>query len=237
MASASNPTDSALRVVLLEDDAVLRDRILLPGLLHYGFAAHGLATAAQLHEHLRTQPVEIVVLDVCLPDGDGFAIAGDIRASRPDLGIVMLTGRCETPDRVRGLSQGADAYLSKPVELDLLAATLHSLARRLLAAPRSTPRRWHLDSNGWCLVSPAGGNAALTRTERRVIDRLLQSPGEIVTRDQLIGALTSNVFDFDPHRLDSLIYRLRRKVADACGEVLPLNAVHGEGYVMVDETR
>ena len=237
MASASNQSDAALHVVLLEDDAVLRDRILLPGLLHYGFAARGLATAAQLHEHLRAHPVDIVVLDVGLPDGDGFAIAGDIRAARPDLGIVMLTGRSETPDRVRGLSQGADAYLSKPVEMDLLAATLHSLARRLLSLPRSAPRRWHLDSNGWCLVSPAGGNAALTRTERRVIDRLLQSPGEIVTRDQLIGALTSNVFDFDPHRLDSLIYRLRRKVPDACGEALPLNAVHGEGYVLVDQMR
>ena len=237
MALASDQSDAALRVVLLEDDAVLRERILLPGLLHFGFSAHGLATAAQLHEHLHTHPVDIVVLDVGLPDGDGFAIAGGIRAARPNIGIVMLTGRSETPDRVRGLSQGADAYLSKPVEIDLLAATLHSLARRLLATPRAAPRRWHLDSNGWCLVSPAGGSTALTRTERRVVDRLLQAPGELVTRDELIGALTSNVFDFDPHRLDSLIYRLRRKVADACGEALPLNAVHGEGYVMVDEAR
>jgi len=167
-------------------------------------------------------------------------LVGDVVAGRGDaavLGVAEVDAGEVGPDRVRGLSQGADAYLSKPVEIDLLAATLHSLARRLFATPRAAPRRWHLDSNGWCLVSPAGGSTALTRTERRVVDRLLQAPGELVTRDELIGALTSNVFDFDPHRLDSLIYRLRRKVADACGEALPLNAVHGEGYVMVDEAR
>lgn len=227
-------SDAALRVVLLEDDAVLRERILLPGLAQFGFAVTGVATAAQLHDHLRAQPVDIVVLDVGLPDGDGFSIAGDIRAARPTLGIVMLTGRSDTPDRVRGLSQGADAYLAKPVEIDLLAATLHSLARRLLAVPAPAPQRWHLDRDGWCLVSPAGGTVALTRIERRVVERLLQAAGHVVTREQLIGALTSNVFDFDPHRLDSLIYRLRRKVVDSCGDTLPLTAIHGEGYVFND---
>lgn len=227
-------SDAALRVVLIEDDAVLRERILLPGLANFGFAVTGLSTAAQLHEHLRARPVDIVVLDVGLPDGDGFAIAGEIRMARPTLGIVMLTGRGDTHDRVRGLCQGADAYLAKPVEIDLLAATLHSLARRLVPAPAQVSAHWHLERDGWCLVSPTGGTVALTRTERRVVERLLQTPGHVVTREQLIGALTSNVFDFDPHRLDSLIYRLRRKVAGLCGDPLPLTAIHGEGYVFTD---
>lgn len=228
-----NRADTALRIALLEDDAMLRERILLPGLANFGFDVIGADTAAALHHHLNTRTVDMVVLDVGLPDQDGFTVARNIRATYPEIGIVMLTGRSATPDRVRGLSEGADAYLSKPVEIELLAATLHSLARRLRdPQPQAAPKHWHLDANGWCLVSPSGLSIALTKTERRVIDRLTTIPGQLVTRDELIAALTDNVYDFDAHRLDSLIYRLRRKVADSCGEALPLVAVHGEGYVL-----
>lgn len=230
-----NHADSALRIALLEDDAMLRERILLPGLANFGFVATGTDTAAALHHHLNTQIVDMVVLDVGLPDQDGFTVARNIRATYPEIGIVMLTGRSDMLDRVRGLSEGADAYLSKPVEIELLAATLHSLARRLHdARPQAARKHWQLDANGWCLVSPSGRTVALTRTERRVIDCLTKVPGKLVTRDELIAALTDNVYDFDTHRLDSLIYRLRRKVADTCGEALPLVAVHGEGYVLND---
>ena len=223
---------SGLRIALLEDDAALRDRILLPGLSNFGFVATGMATAVDLHDRMQSTTFDIVVLDVGLPDADGFVLAGELRAGFPDIGIVMLTGRGETPDRVRGLSQGADAYLSKPVEIELLAATLHSLSRRLQSTPASAlARHWHLDADGWCLVSPKGCAIALTKAERRVMGRLTHAPGQLVTREELIAALTDNVHDFDPHRLDSLIHRLRRKIAE-CGETLPLTAVHGEGYVL-----
>ncbi len=226
--------DGALRVALLEDDLLLRDRVLMPRLRDFGFDVTGLETAAELFAHLKAQSADIVVLDVGLPDSDGFTVARQLRAESPSLGIVMLTGRGETPDRVRGLSEGADAYLSKPVEIELLAATLHSLARRLRGRGEraSGLRRWRLDSGGWCLVSPSGGSAALTKSERRLCHRLIEAAGQIVARETLIAALTDNAYDFDPHRLDSMLHRLRRKVADSCGEPLPLVAVHGEGYVL-----
>ncbi len=236
-----SPQHAPPRVALLEDDALLRERVLLPGLANFGFAVAGMETAAALHLHMARAHYDIVVLDVGLPDADGFLLARELRQAHSELGIVMLTGRGATPDRVRGLSHGADAYLAKPVEVELLAATLHSLARRLgggasvAAAPsaeRTVAPHWRLDAGGWCLRSPAGGTVALTRTERRVVERLTSAPGQLVTRAQLVEVLTDNVYDFDPHRLDSLIYRLRRKVADTCGEPLPLNAVHGEGYVL-----
>jgi len=227
-----SPSADVLQVALLEDDALLRERILLPGLLNYGFAVTGMETAAELEQHLQGSAADIVVLDVGLPDADGFEVARQLRARFPDIGIVMLTGRGETPDRVRGLSQGADAYLAKPVEIDLLAATLHSLARRvqrLQSAP--VARDWRLDSNGWCLLSPAGDSIALTKGERRLLQPLFAAAGDVVARETLIAALTDNVHDFDPHRVDSMIHRLRRKVVAACGAQLPLQAVHGEGYV------
>lgn len=226
------PLAAALQVALLEDDALLRDRILLPGLANYGFAVTGMETAAELEQHLQSSVADIVVLDVGLPDADGFEVARQLRARLPDIGIVMLTGRGETPDRVRGLSQGADAYLSKPVEIELLAATLHSLARRVHRTVPAPAGRWRLDANGWCLLSPDERSIALTKTERRLLRLLVAAAGSVVTRDVLIAAMTDNVHDFDPHRIDSMIHRLRRKVADAGDVQLPLVAVHGEGYVL-----
>jgi DNA-binding response OmpR family regulator len=225
--------DNALQVALLEDDLMLRDRILLPGLANFGFVVAGLETVVELEQYLATRRADIVVLDVGLPDGDGFTVARGLRTRFPGIGIVMLTGRGETPDRVRGLSEGADAYLSKPVEIELLAATLHSLARRLRDVPLPAPRKhWDFDANGWCLVSPAGRSVALTKSERLLLHALAASAGEVVARESLAASLTDNVYDFDMHRLDSMVHRLRRKVADACGEQLPLAAVHGEGYVL-----
>ncbi len=225
--------DAALQVALLEDDVLLRERILLPGLANYGFAVAGMETAAELEGHLLARATDIVVLDVGLPDADGFEVARGLRQRFPGIGIVMLTGRGGTPDRVRGLSQGADAYLAKPVEIELLAATLHSLARRVhrTRPDPAAPQGWRLESNDWCLRAPDGSAIALTKTERRLLHPLFAAAGEVVGRERLIAALADDVHDFDPHRIDSMIHRLRRKVAGASGAQLPLQAVHGEGYV------
>ena len=224
-----------LKIALLEDDDMLRERVLLPRLADFGFSVDGMASAAELETLLGREVPDIVVLDVGLPDASGYDVARSLSARYPHMGIVMLTARRETPDRVRGLNEGADAYLSKPVEIDLLAATLHSLARRLYDGAAKVPTAmtaWHLADNGWSLVGPGGGSAALTKSERRMLQCLVDAEGETVSRDRLIAAVSDNVHDFDPHRLDTLIYRLRRKVADACGEPMPLLAVHGEGYVL-----
>lgn len=237
IATAATPTltpFSSLRVLLLDDDELLRDHVLAPRLQQYGFEVVAIGRAADLNRHIRQQRPDIILLDVGLPDGDGFEVARQLRADADDIGIVMLTGRGETPDHVRGLSEGADAYLSKPVDIDVLVSTLHSLARRL-RAPRHTVTSagWRLDADGWCLIAPSGDMVALTKTERRLLEALIERPNQIVSRDALIASLTADVYDFDTHRLDSLIHRLRGKVLRVLGTPLPLNAVHGEGYVLV----
>lgn len=223
-----------LTIALLEDDDMLRERVLLPRLADFGFSITGMASAAELEAMLARTVPDIVVLDVGLPDASGYDVARGLRARHPRMGIVMLTARRETPDRVRGLNEGADAYLAKPVEIELLAATLHSLARRL-HGERTAPAvvaGWRVADNGWSLVGPNGATAALTKAERRLMQCFVDAEGEPVSRDALIASIADNVHDFDPHRLDTMVYRLRRKVADACGEPLPLAAVHGEGYVL-----
>lgn len=225
---------SGVRVALLEDDAVLRDRILLPRLRDHGFDAVGLGDAAALERLLVAGPPDIIVLDVGLPDADGFELAQSLRLRFPSVGLVMLTGRHSPHDKVRGLVDGADAYLTKPVEMDLLAATLHSLVRRLLqaaVADDAAGQGWRLDAGGWRLLTPCGQSVALTRSERPLLGCLVQRPGEVVGREALVASLTSNTFEFDMHRLDSLIHRLRRKIAAASAHPFPLSAVHGAGYV------
>lgn len=229
----SDPAAAALRTLVLEDDPILRDRILVPGLRRFGFAADGCGTGAELQRRVQREGTEIVVLDVGLPDTDGFTLAGALRQQYPDLGIVMLTSLGQTEDRIRGLTGGADAYLSKPVEIDLLAATLHSLARRVSGRLPAAPARgrWQVSEDGWCLLSPSGAAAALTGSERRLCLRLLEQPGLLVEREALIAALTDRVHDFDAHRLDSMVHRLRSKAQRRCGEPLPLAAVPGKGYI------
>jgi DNA-binding response OmpR family regulator len=219
-------------IALVEDDLALRDDILLPGLKGYGFACEGFGGAAELAIAMAGRRFDIVILDVGLPDANGFELAQTLRRDS-SVGIVMLTGRNQTADRIRGLSDGADAYLAKPVDLGELAATLHSLVRRLRPAPVSEVTRWRLDAGGWCLLSPGNRSVALNEAERKVLGLLMASPGVVVPREAMVTALTDDVYDFDPHRLEVLVHRLRGKIADQSGEALPLRAVRGAGYVML----
>ncbi|ARZ76357.1 hypothetical protein CCR98_20050 [Stenotrophomonas sp. WZN-1] len=229
---------TAVKIVVLEDDQVLRDCVLLPRLHDYGFEVVGMTAAAELIDGLRRQPVDIAVVDAGLPDADGFELVQSLRRLYPSLGLLMLTGRSSINDQRRGLSNGADAYLVKPVDVGLLAATLHSLARRLRGGQVPSTEAvsdgsWRLDAGGWRLLSPLGCGVALTRSERPLLQQLMAATGEVVLREELIGALTDDVFEFDSHRLDSMIHRLRRKVANRCGLPLPLTSVHGVGYVFI----
>jgi DNA-binding response OmpR family regulator len=223
---------ASLRVLLLEDDILLRDRVLVPKLQQFGFEVVTAARATEMHEAISRRLPDIVVLDVGLPDGNGFDVARKLRAEHTGVGIVMLTGRAESVDVVRGLNEGADAYLSKPVEIDVLVATLYSVARRLGPLTRVEGGAWRLSSDEWFLLSPAGGRVRLSKAERRLLIALMQQPNKVVLRESLIAALTDDAVGFDPHRLDAVIYRLRRKVLANLGEPLPLDVVHGTGFLL-----
>lgn len=253
MSNASRPDDPSprlvhapLRVALLEDDDVLRDRVLLPGLQRHGFDVIALRTIQTLHALLRNASVELIVLDIGLPDGDGFALTQQLQAMHPALGIVILSGRGDQPDRLRGLSQGADAYLVKPVEIEMLAATLFSVARRLPRGPANAPTAptaaahdaWQLQDDGWCLFAPDGNAVPLTGSERLVLHCLWQSAGRLVSRRALLTTLGGSLgMEIDPHRLEALLHRLRHKVLARSGAALPLTSVRGAGYLLMLDQR
>lgn len=222
-----------LKVAVLEDDAELREEILVPQLRQSGFEVEAFATAVELFEAMPAASFDLIVLDIGLPDVDGFTVARRLRANFP-IGIIVLTGRRAAEDQIKGLSEAADAWLVKPVEVEVLAATLHSLARRMRMLPvRSDdgPARWRLSPEGWRLHAPDDRGLVLNHSERRLLTRLFETPGELVTHDELVRALVHAMEDMDPHRLEMLIHRLRRKVASEIGRPLPMRSVRGRGYV------
>lgn len=223
---------SSLHVVIVEDDVELRDAILAPALRADGCKVVSAGSAAELYQAMLERMPEVVVLDIRLPDQSGFEVARYLRENS-DVGIVMLTGRVTTADRVRGHDLGADAYLTKPVDAAVVCATVRSVARRLAPPDRNVGGAWALGADGWRLSAPSGVTIDLSATERALLQRLFAGANTTVLREALIAVLADDANAFDPHRLDMVMHRLRRKLADAGMPVLPLHTVRGVGYVLV----
>ena len=145
------------RLAVVEDDAELREQILLPVLRAAGFDATGLDSALQLYRSWAGSPFDLVLLDIGLPDDDGVEIARHLRGLSPSPGIVIYTGHGRSLDRLRGLRAGVDAYLVKPLDMDEVVETLRNVHARLAAPAGQVPHAaalagcWSLDRQGWSL--------------------------------------------------------------------------------------
>jgi len=230
-----------LRVALLEHDDALREQMLLPGLRRYGFEVTPMRNTGELQQALLKAEFDLCVLDSVLSYGDGISLPHWLRGQYPQMGLVIFSHHADPGEQLRGLNEGADAYLVKPAPVDVVAATLSSIARRLhhrALPPLPMPparAQWQLQSDGWCLVAPNGAQATLTISERRLVRVLWEHEGGLVTRETLMRAVTNgqgDVGEIDPHGLDVLLYRLRRKIQGRTGEVLPLEVVRGAGYIL-----
>ncbi|MFP5512064.1 MAG: response regulator transcription factor [Alphaproteobacteria bacterium] len=241
------------RIIVVEDEADLRDD-LVEYLDRCGFEVRGASRGAELDRLLESGPADVIVLDINLPDEDGFSVARRIRASS-HAAIVMLTARSSLIDRVIGLELGADVYLVKPVDFREVEAQIKALMRRMqkgtapLTAPEPPPaapapapapapaadarKAWVFDDIEWRIQPPTGGAVPLTATEYKFLSLLVTAPGEPVTRQDISIALTGR--DWDPYSrsIDSLVRRLRIKVEERSGCALPVQAVHGVGYAFV----
>lgn len=242
-AAGQQPDLRGLRVWVVEDDPELL-ALSVDDLRWRGAEVVGLDSAEALYRALAVGQCDIVVLDVGLPGEDGYTVARHLR-SIADIGIVMLTGRGSSHEMAHGLALGADIYLVKPLDGDLLAAALASLRRRLRLAPAPSAAApapaaagsWQLQADGWNLRAPNGTVLALTSAERGFLRALLATPSVPVDREALISALTDEPWDFDPHRLEVLVHRLRARVRGATGATLPIRALRGTGYLwMADST-
>lgn len=228
-----------MKVAVLEADAVQHEGSLVTQLQKFGLDVKGFASATALFEAMLIAPFGMVVLDIDFPGVDGFAVTRQLRENST-VGILILTQRDEPADWAKGLAEGADAWVVKPVKIDVVVATLQSLARRIRLnaarqiAPPSTAQ-WRLAPGRWCLYAPDGCSIVLNLPERNLLARLFERPGEIVARDELIRILASAMEDINLHRLEMVIHRLRRKVLEKLGQPLPLLSAHRCGYFILVE--
>lgn len=225
-------------VLVVQNDAAFRDGVLIPGLQDAGFNAVGVGTAVDAYRCMLSRDFSLFVLDAGMRDAHGSTMAGRLRAVT-DAGIVVIAERRRRKsEQIRSLNDGADAYLAKPIDIDALAATLRSLLRRLKpsGASRSASKHasdWRLGTAGWDLISPGGAKVQLNQPERLLMAALAAAPGKTVAREAILSLLARDAKNFDRHRLEMLVHRLRRKVLSTAGEPLPLKAVRGVGYALL----
>jgi DNA-binding response OmpR family regulator len=213
-----------MRVLLVEDDARVA-AALEQALRRRGYETLRAATAA---DALAAPPVDLVLLDLCLPDQDGIEVCRELRR-RSDVAIIAVTARGDEWDRVAGLRTGADDYLVKPFGLAELQARIDAVMRR--AARSANPKglitvgRLVVDLDGRS-VTIDDRHVGLTRKEFDLLVALARRPGMVVARDQLLADVWQSTWAGNLHTIEVHLASLRGKLGDPS----LIQTVRGVGY-------
>lgn len=223
------------KIFVVEDEPVLCAD-LVDYLGAKGFTVTGINSAQGLRTALASDVPDIIVLDVGLPDGNGFELADEIRAQCGfDCGIIMLSAFGSVDHRVQGLESGADVYLVKHASLREIEATIRSVLRRItLPRGKSVAKSrnvWKLNPQKWHLSAPNGASIQLTGTEMYFVDILVRKAGDLCTRDELAQAFRRPANYVVDRNLDAVVRRLRRKIEETSKTEAPIKMVYGSGYV------
>ncbi|HEX4467504.1 MAG TPA: response regulator transcription factor [Solirubrobacteraceae bacterium] len=225
--------DPAQHRVLVVDDEQSILEVLTMALRFQGFEVETAATGHDaLSEVTRFKP-HLMVLDVMLPDMEGFDVAARLGAQRAGVPIIFLTARDSTEDKVRGLSGGGDDYMTKPFSLEELVARIRTILRRTGQASAESGllvfEDLELDEESH-EVTRAGEPIELTATEFRLLRYLMLNPRRVMTRAQLLDHVWNYDFGGDGRVLETYISYLRKKL-DAFGPSL-IKTVRGVGYAL-----
>jgi two-component system, OmpR family, response regulator len=224
-----------MHVLLVEDDHRLARvlRRLLEDDRHVVEIAYDGETGVEI----ATSPagIEVIILDVGLPDITGLEVARRVRRAGSEVAILMLTARDTVNDRVTGLDAGADDYLVKPFAFEELAARLRALARRREPGPRRPDPVLAvgpiaLDERSR-RVTVGGKAVELSPREFSLLECLLRHPGQTLTRDQLLDQAWPFSVAVTPNAVDAYVHYLRTKLGDAASRV---ETVRGIGYRLAD---
>lgn len=211
-------------VLLLEDEVGLREEIAA-FLEKRGWATRQAGTVAEFRG--MAMEATIAIVDVMLPDGSGFEAARWLRERQSGCGIVMLTARGDTLDKVNGLRGGADHYLVKPIKLLELDAILHALSRRVVT-------NWRLDLQAGALFAPQGARLDISHSESKLLELLARHPTQPVGRRQIAETLGYEWLDYDERRLETMVSRLRQRWRNESGTELPLKTARRFGYTFAE---
>ncbi len=227
--------------ILVVDDQKEICEVVQQYLSSEGYRVSVASDGPSMRKAFAQDPIDLVILDLMLPGEDGLTLA---RALREELsvGIIILTGRGETVDRIIGLEMGADDYLPKPFHLRELLARVKSVLRRVSARigadEKQAPGRlrarfagWNLDLATRELVSPEGGEVRLTTGEFDLLAAFVNNANQVLSRDRLLDlARNREAGPFD-RTIDVQVGRLRRKLEPDPQKPTMIKTVRGTGYI------
>jgi DNA-binding response OmpR family regulator len=220
-------------VLLIDDDARL-GALLTEYLGRFGFEVKSATHPEAGLRALKSEPPEIVILDVMLPDMDGFAVCRKVRETSR-VPIIMLTARGEVMDRVVGLELGADDYLPKPFEPRELVARMQAVLRRGTNAPAEERMRiGALEVNATSRSARLRGeDLGLTSAELELLMLFVRNRGRVLTRDRIADETRGVDWDAYDRSIDVLVSRLRQKLGDDPKRPSFIRTVRGTGYLFI----
>lgn len=221
------------RILLVEDDANLRDT-LGEVLRDEGYSVASADSVVSATALLAAASFDVVILDLMLPDGDGYGLCERVRREGKRARVLMLTARTLDADLERGFDVGADDYLKKPYRLRELLARVKALARRVeVATPAHEGLRLGevaIDKEGRRALDGSGAEIPLTRTELDLLVLFVENPGRALTRNEILDRVWGKNVVVDERTVDNFISSLKKKLRWAPGAPFQFKSVRGVGY-------
>ena len=222
------------KVLILEDEENIRSFVVI-NLKRAGYDAIEAATGQEALDKLRDYPdIGVAILDIMLPDIDGFEVCRRIRATSKQIGIIMLTARTQEMDKITGLMTGADDYVTKPFSSAELTARIDALYRRIggdmavdlqliSQGPFVMNTRNHT-------LEKAGNRVRLTQVEYSILKLFMQNPGRALSREEILSSVWGRDYEGELKIVDVNIRRLRIKIEDDTANPAYITTVWGFGY-------
>ena len=222
------------KVLILEDEVSIRSFVVI-NLKRAGYEAIEAGTGAEALELLQRNPdIGVAILDIMLPDIDGFEVCRSIRATDKKIGIIMLTARSQEMDKITGLMTGADDYMTKPFSPAELTARIDALYRRI--DNDASSNQIELKHGPFILntrnrtLDKDGRRIKLTQVEYAIMKLFMQNPGRALSREDILAAVWGRDYDGELKIVDVNIRRLRIKIEDDTANPTYITTVWGFGY-------
>ena len=217
-----------MRILLVEDDVLLGEGTK-NGLVQKGYAVDWVKDGLAALQAVKNESFEIAVVDLGLPRMPGMDLIREIRAMELDIAILILTARDSVNDRVQGLDIGADDYLTKPFDLEELSARLRALQRRAAGRPDAILQHGELSLDPAAhTVMLANKQIVVSRREFALLNKLLENPGRVLSREQLNQCLYGWDDDIDSNAIEVHIHNIRKKL----GGGKFIRTIRGVGYMV-----
>ena len=222
------------KVLILEDEVNIRSFVVI-NLKRAGYDAVEAGTGQEALDKLRDNPdICVAILDIMLPDIDGFEVCRRIRATNKQMGIIMLTARTQEMDKITGLMTGADDYITKPFSPAELTARIDALYRRIGGDGR--PDNELIAQGPFVMntrnhtLEKAGSRVRLTQVEYSILKLFMQNPGRALSREEILSAVWGRDYEGELKIVDVNIRRLRIKIEDDTTNPSYITTVWGFGY-------